>query len=41
VRKWSELPAAARTYLERIANLAGVPVRLVSVGPEREQIVER
>jgi adenylosuccinate synthase len=39
VRKWSGLPAAAKTYLEVVATLAGVPVRLVSVGPERDQIV--
>jgi adenylosuccinate synthase len=41
VRKWNELPSAARAYLERIASLAGVPIRLVSVGPEREQVVEK
>jgi adenylosuccinate synthase len=39
VRTWEGLPAAAKTYLERVTSLAGVPVRLVSVGPEREQIV--
>jgi adenylosuccinate synthase len=31
-----ELPGAARRYLERIEELAGVPVTLVSVGPDRE-----
>jgi len=41
VRKWKDLPAAAQAYLERIASLAGVPIRLVSVGPEREQVVEK
>jgi adenylosuccinate synthase len=41
LRKWDELPSAAQTYLERIASLAGVPIRLVSVGPEREQVVEK
>jgi adenylosuccinate synthase len=41
VRKWHKLPAAAQTYLERIASLAGIPLRLVSVGPEREQVVEK
>jgi adenylosuccinate synthase len=41
VRKWNQLPPAARAYLERIASLAGVPIRLVSVGPEREQVVEK
>ena len=38
-RKWSDLPAAARSYLERIADLCGVQVRLVSVGPERSQLI--
>jgi adenylosuccinate synthase len=39
IRKWSELPQAAKGYLAAIAKLTGIPVRLVSVGPEREQIV--
>ena len=39
VRAWNELPSAAQAYLERIAGLAGVPLRLVSVGPERAQVV--
>jgi adenylosuccinate synthase len=41
VRNWKDLPAAAQTYLERIASLAGVPIKLVSVGAEREQIITR
>ena len=32
-----DLPAAARKYLERIQELVGVPVGVVSVGPGREQ----
>jgi adenylosuccinate synthase len=39
IRQWSDLPLSARGYLDSIARLTGVPVRLVSVGPEREQIV--
>jgi adenylosuccinate synthase len=39
VREWIDLPYAAQTYLDRVASLAGVPVKLVSVGAEREQIV--
>ena len=35
VRQVKNLPSAARAYLERLANVAGVPVALVSVGPER------
>ncbi|MCS7011031.1 MAG: adenylosuccinate synthase [Anaerolineales bacterium] len=38
-RRWTDLPPAARNYVERIATLCGVPVRFVSVGAEREQMV--
>ncbi len=38
-RLWSDLPPAAQRYLERIAELAGAPIRFVSVGPERERLV--
>lgn len=34
-RSLDALPAAARAYLDRLAELCGVPVTLVSVGPER------
>jgi adenylosuccinate synthase len=34
---FGDLPAAARKYLERIQELVGVPVGVVSVGPGREQ----
>jgi adenylosuccinate synthase len=40
-RSWSELPSAARSYLERIEELVGVPIRQVSVGQDRDQILER
>lgn len=33
------LPAAARGYLELIERVVGVPVRLIGVGPEREQVI--
>ena len=39
VRQWTDLPSAAKTYLERLSSLAGVPIRLVSVGPERNQVI--
>jgi adenylosuccinate synthase len=41
LRSWDDLPKAARAYLDRLAELAGVPVTLVSVGPEREQLITR
>jgi len=38
-RELSDLPPQARGYVEKIAELAGVPVSMVSVGPSREQTV--
>jgi len=40
-RAWSELPGAARAYVERLEALAGVPISHVSVGPERAQMIVR
>jgi adenylosuccinate synthase len=37
VRRIADLPAGARRYLDRIAELIGRPVGIVSVGPGREQ----
>lgn len=39
-RRWEDLPDEARGYILRIEELSGLPVSLVSVGPERDQIVE-
>ncbi len=37
-----DLPANARNYLARVEELAGVPVDIISTGPDREQtIIER
>lgn len=40
VRRWEDLPAQAQAYVRRIEEFCGVPVRRVSVGPERDQVVE-
>jgi adenylosuccinate synthase len=40
VRRLADLPAAAQAYIHRIEALTGVRVSIVSVGPEREQVVE-
>jgi adenylosuccinate synthase len=39
VRSLDELPAAALDYLDRIGELIGVPVEMVSVGPDRAQTI--
>jgi adenylosuccinate synthase len=38
-RSWSDLPEAAREYLDFIADFLGVPIVLVGVGPGRDQII--
>lgn len=38
-RKLQDLPSEARRYLDALSELIGVPVTLVSVGPDREQTV--
>ncbi|MDE2750546.1 MAG: adenylosuccinate synthase [Chloroflexota bacterium] len=38
-RHFSDLPAAARNYIRRVAELCDVPIDIVSVGPERDQLV--
>jgi adenylosuccinate synthase len=40
-RSWDDLPAHARSYVERLEELAGVPISHVSVGPERTQMIVR
>ncbi len=40
-RQWDDLPREARRYLDRLEELAGVPIRLVSVGSGREENVRR
>ena len=40
-RSWDELPANARAYVERLEELASVPISHVSVGPERDQMIVR
>ena len=39
VRRWEDLPENARRYLRRIEELTRTPIRYVSVGPERDQII--
>ncbi|MFZ5502574.1 MAG: adenylosuccinate synthase [Pseudomonadota bacterium] len=39
VKKYQDLPKAARNYLERIAEVCGVPVDMASTGPERDETI--
>lgn len=41
VRTWTELPAAARAYVERCEQLLGTKVEWIGVGPGRDAIVTK
>jgi adenylosuccinate synthase len=41
IKSHDALPKAARAYLERIEALAGVPIDLISTGPDREETIVR
>ena len=38
-RAYDKLPPQARAYVARLEELAGVPIDMISVGPEREQTI--
>lgn len=39
IKEWDKLPAAARSYLKRLSEVAGCPIAAVSTGPDREQTI--
>lgn len=41
VRKFDALPDAAKAYVNRVEELVGAPVRIISVGPDRQQTIFR
>lgn len=41
IRRYRDLPARARAYVETIEKLTGVPVGWVSNGPEREAVIRK
>ena len=38
-RKLSDLPSGARRYVDTVAELMGLPVKFISIGPDREQTI--
>ena len=41
VKTYEDLPEDAKNYVEEIEKLTGVPIKYISVGPEREQTIVR
>jgi len=41
ITNYDELPMNARKYLERLQVLVGVPITIISTGPDRDQTIIR
>lgn len=41
VQEWDALPATARAYLERVEQVVGIPIDMVSTGPDRDETILR
>src|SRR5450432_1846429 len=41
ITRYEDLPANARTYLERLQSLVEVPITIISTGPDRDQTIIR
>ena len=39
ITRWDDLPANARAYLQRIEQLIGAPIDMVSTGPDRDHTI--
>jgi adenylosuccinate synthase len=39
-KEYTQLPAAARAYLQKLEELSGCPIVLISVGPRRDQTIQ-
>jgi len=39
IKQYEDLPGAARNYLSKIEEIVGVPIGIVSVGPERDATI--
>jgi len=39
VKQWQDLPANAQDYLKKIEAITGIPIHIVSTGPERDETI--
>jgi adenylosuccinate synthase len=39
IRSYDQLPANAKRYIERLSEVAGIKIGIVSVGPNRDQTI--
>jgi adenylosuccinate synthase len=41
ITRYEHLPANAQSYLERLQSIVGVPITIISTGPDRDQTIIR
>jgi adenylosuccinate synthase len=41
MKSYSDLPKNCKKYIEYVEKYVGVPIKLVSVGPDREATIEK
>ena len=39
IKDLKDLPENAKIYLNRLEELVGIPIKIISVGPDREQTI--
>ena len=39
VKSWDALPEAARVYLKRVEEVVGIPIDMISTGPDRDETI--
>ncbi len=39
VTSWDQLPVQAQNYLKRIEEVSGIPIDMVSTGPDRDETI--
>lgn len=40
-RNWKDLPVQAQAYIQQIEKLTGLPIYMISVGPERDALIQK
>lgn len=39
LKEWNALPETAQAYLERVEEVAGIPIAMISTGPDRDETI--
>jgi adenylosuccinate synthase len=39
LKEWDALPETAQAYLKRVEEVAGIPIAMISTGPDRDETI--